>query len=79
MSSLYPGRDSFIGIGEEVAYGTPVARTNFRPIISTSVERTVDYQPRPNMRNSGASRMRRSLFRASDNVGGSFVMEGSFR
>lgn len=78
MPVLY-GRDSYGGIAEETTYGTAVARTLFRPIISASMLRSVDRKPRSDLKGSGAlSAMRRGHFDAAENAGGSIAVLATY-
>lgn len=79
MASIYHGRGAAIGFGAESTYGTAVSRTNWRPLISSSLTRTIEKVPRPTLRVGGAGAMRRSHYIQSDNAGGSFTMEASYR
>ena len=81
MASIYHGRGAAIGFGAESAgsYGDAVARTNWRPLISSSLTRTIEKVPRPTLRVGGAGAMRRSHYIQSDNAGGSFSIEASYR
>jgi len=75
MASIYHGRGASIGIGEESTYGTAVSRTNWRPLISSSLLRTIEKVPRPTLRTGAAGAMRRAHFISADNAGGSFQVE----
>ena len=79
MASIYHGRGAAIGFGAESTYGTAVSRTNWRPLISSSLTRTIEKVPRPTLRVGGAGAMRRSHYVQSDNAGGSFTIEASYR
>lgn len=77
MASIYHGRGASIGFGEETGstYGVAVARTNWRPLISSSLLRTIEKVPRPTLRTGAAGAMRRAHFISADNAGGSFQVE----
>ena len=75
MASIYSGRGSAIGSGEESTWGTAVARSAWRPAISSNLLRTVERVPRPNLQTGAAGVMRRSHFTAADNAGGSVSIE----
>ena len=80
MASIYHGRGAAIGFGENGGtYGDAVGRTNWRPLISSSLTRTIEKVPRPTLRVGGAGAMRRSHYIQSDNAGGSFTIEASYR
>ena len=78
MASIYSGRGAFVGLGEETDYGDAVARTNFRPLISSNLLRTIEKVPRPSLRVGAAGAMRRSFYVQADNAGGAFVIEGDY-
>jgi hypothetical protein len=78
MASIYHGRGAAIGFGAESTYGTAVSRTNWRPLISSSLTRTIEKVPRPTLRVGSAGAMRRSHYVQSDNAGGSFSVEASY-
>ena len=75
MASIYHGRGATLGIAEETTWGTAVAATNFRPLISSSLLRTIEKVPRPTLRTGAAGAMRRAHFVQADNAGGSFQVE----
>ena len=75
MASIYHGRGASIGIGEESTYGTAVSRTNWRPLISSSLLRTIEKVPRPTLRTGAAGAMRRAHVISADNAGGNFSVE----
>ncbi len=78
MASIYNGVDASIGFGEESTFGTAVSRTHWRPLISSSLTRTIEKVPRPTLRVGTAGAMRRSSYVQSDNAGGSFSIEASY-
>jgi len=76
MGTPYLGRGATVGLAQEVAWGTPVARTNWLRLVSESLERTIDRGRRPHLGTLGAaSANRRSTFVRSDFVGGDIEIE----
>ena len=75
MASIYSGRGTALGIGEESTWGTAVSRVNWRPAISSNLLRTIERVPRPNLQTGAAGVMRRSHFTAADNAGGTCSIE----
>ena len=47
MASIYNGIGACVGFGEESTWGTAVSRTHWRPLISSSLTRTIEKVPRP--------------------------------
>ena len=78
MASIYHGRGAAIGFGSESTYGTAVSRTNWLPLISSSLTRTIEKVPRPTLRVGSAGAMRRKNYVQADNAGGSFSCEASY-
>ncbi len=78
MASIYHGRGAAIGFGLESTYGTAVSRTNWRPLISSSLTRTIEKVPRPTLRVGTLGAMRRKHYIQSDGVSGSFSVEGQY-
>ena len=78
MASIYHGRGAAIGLGLETTWGTAVARTNWRPLISSSLTRTIEKVPRPNLRVGAAGAMRRQHYTQVDSAGGSFSIEATY-
>lgn len=79
MASIYHGRGAAIGFALEDTYGTAKSpRTNWRPLISSSLTRTIEKVPRPTLRVGSAGAMRRRHYVQSDGVSGSFSVEGQY-
>jgi hypothetical protein len=78
MASIYHGRTAALGFAEESTWGTAVSRTNWRPLISASLTRTVEKVPRPHLLSGTASAMRRNHFTQADNAGGAFSVEATY-
>ena len=79
MASIYHGRGAAIGFALEDTYGTAKSpRTNWRPLISSSLTRTIEKVPRPVLRVGSAGAMRRRHYVQSDGVSGSFSVEGQY-
>lgn len=78
MSSIYFGRNASIGLGKEVTWGTAVARSAWRPLMSGSLQRTITKTPRPHLLSGGTSAMRRGHFTEADECGGTFQVEAQF-
>ena len=74
----YLGRGSYVGIGEETTWGTAVAASHFRPLISSSLTRTVSQLPRTDLHSASGSAMRRSHFQESEEVSGSFSVLATY-
>lgn len=71
MATLYLGRNSYLGIGEESTWGTAVSRTHWFRLVSSSVKRVVEKRPRGVLAEVSGSANRRGHYIASDNVEGS--------
>ena len=81
MASIYHGRGAVLGLAEESTYGTAIAAgsiSNFRPLISSDLTRTIEKVPRPTLRVGAAGAMRRKHYVQADNAGGSFEIEGTY-
>ena len=78
MASIYSGRGSVIGLATEDDYGTAKARSNWRPVISSSLTRTIEKVPRPSLRVGTLGAMRRSNYVSVDSAGGSFSVECTY-
>lgn len=84
MASIYHGRGAVIGLAEESSgspYGTAIAAgsiSNFRPLISSDLTRTIEKVPRPTLRVGAAGAMRRKHYVQADNAGGTFEIEGTY-
>lgn len=62
---------SSVGFGEESTYGTAVARTNWLPLVSSSIKRSITYDPEPTMgRADDLGRLTRRKHVTEDNVEG---------
>ena len=80
MASIYHGRGAAIGFGQNTGtYGAAVSRTNWRPLISSSLTRTIEKVPRPTLRVGSAGAMRRKHYVQADNAGGTFSIEASYQ
>lgn len=79
MASIYHGRGAAIGFAVETTYGTAKSPiTNWRPLISSSLTRTIEKVPRPTLRVGTLGAMRRKHYIQSDGVSGSFSVEGQY-
>ena len=78
MSNIYFGRGAAIGIGQEGTWGTAVARSNWRPLISSSLARTIEKVPRPSLRVGTLGAMQRAHFVQADASGGGVVIECTY-
>ena len=78
MASIYSGRGSSIGFATEDTYGTATARSNWRPVSSASLTRTVEKVPRPSLRVGTLGAMRRANYVSVDSAGGSFSVECTY-
>ena len=78
MAEIYHGRGAVIGLGEESTWGTAVSRTNWRPLISTELVRTIEKVPRPSLRVGAAGAMRRAHYIQQDLAGGVFSIECTY-
>ena len=78
MAEIYHGRGAVIGLGEESTRGTAVSRTNWRPLISTDLTRTIEKVPRPSLRVGAAGAMRRAFYVQQDLAGGAFSLECTY-
>jgi hypothetical protein len=80
MASIYHGRGAALGFGQEGvgAWGTPVARANWRPLISAGLARTEEKVPRPHLLSSAGSAMRRNHFTQASQAGGAFSIEATY-
>ena len=84
MASIYHGRGAAIGFNQEDTWGTAKSRAEadggvWRPLISSSLLRTVEKVPRPTLKTGAAGAMRRSHYVQADNAGGTFQIEASYR
>jgi len=77
MATLYSGRGAVVGIGAESTWGTAVSRSNWLPLISTSMQRSLTKVPRPTLRVGTLGAMRRTHFTSETVVGGDIVVEAS--
>lgn len=65
------GRTAALGLGEESTWGTAVARTTWRPAISSGLQRRIQRSPVPDLHSSaGNSAMRRRHFDGLEEAGG---------
>ena len=64
----YQGRSGAIGIAVETTYGTAVSRTNWRPVISSGLQRSPSVVPRTDLHAGGPTR--RSKFTEREEAGG---------
>jgi len=78
MASIYSGRGAAVGAGEESTWGTAVARSAWRPLISSNLLRTIERIPRPNLQTGTTGVMRRSHLTASDSAGGAVSIEQTY-
>ena len=78
MASIYNGIGACVGFGEESTWGTAVSRTHWRPLISSSLTRTIEKVPRPTLQIGTTGAMRRKHYTSVDSAGGSFQIEGSY-
>ena len=62
------GRGSYIGFAEEVTFGTAVARTNWRPVVSVGLQTQQRRSPIPDLHAGGV--LPRRPFTVSDESGG---------
>ena len=76
--AVYLGRNSSIGLGEESTWGTAVSRTNWRPLTSASLARTVTQVPRPDLLSDAGSAMRRGHFQSEEMMSGSFEIAATY-
>jgi hypothetical protein len=78
MASIYHGRTAALGFGAESTWGTEVARSNWRPLISAGLARTEEKVPRPHLLSSAGSAMRRNHYTQASSAGGAFSVEASY-
>ena len=72
MTTPEIGFGSFLGIGEEVTWGTPVSRTNYKPVVSIALNKTPDVQTRSHLGHaSSASTNSRDTYVSKIEAGGS--------
>ena len=82
MAEIYHGRGAVIGFAEESTWGTAIAAgsiNNYRPLISSSLLRTIEKVPRPHLQVGTAGAVRRSHYVQNDNAGGTFSVECSYQ
>ena len=77
MASIYLGANAAVGIGEESTWGTAVSRSNWLPLISTTMQRNLTKVPRPTLRVGTLGAMRRTHFTSETVVGGDIVVEAT--
>lgn len=70
MADNLQGREAAIGIGEESTWGTPVARTIWRPLVSESLTRKLTKQRRADLKGTSASANVRGHFSVNEEAGG---------
>ena len=81
MAEIYHGRGAVIGFAEETDWGTAIAAgsiNNYRPLVSSSLTRTIEKVPRPHLQVGTAGAVRRSHYVQADAAGGTVVVEGSY-
>lgn len=79
MAIPFVGRNSAVGIGRESTYGTAVSRTNWRPAITFSGNRKLEFRPRPNLRTSSATGATpRSHYQVVEAPEGEFELEATY-
>ena len=78
MASIYQGFGATLGHSEESTFGTAVSRTNWRPLISSNLLRTIERVPRPNLITGAVGAMRRAHYTASDQAGGALSVEMTY-
>jgi len=71
------GRGAAIGFGEESTWGTAVARTNWRPLVSAGIIRNVEKVAVPDLKAGGAATRRRHVT-LSDDAGGRFRLVATY-
>ena len=67
----YLGRGAALGMGEESTWGTAVSRTNWRPLISSNLTRTVERVPRADLFSDAAAATRKGHYDLIVEAGGS--------
>ncbi len=70
MAGPYSTRGGFLGIGEEVTFGTPVARSNFLRLASATMTHSLERVPPSHLGTAGDVPNRRSLRIVTDNSEG---------
>ena len=81
MANTYFGRDSYImfdkAAGGAEPYGTATtAWITAHPLISTTMQRTIEKTPRPHLLSGNANR--RDHIISADNAGGTFTIEANY-
>jgi len=74
----YTGRNTALGFSEETTWGSPTSRTNWRPVASVSLSRKVVQVPRPDLKSSAGSAMRRGHFQSEEVCDGSASMVATY-
>ena len=70
----YLGRGAAIGAGTESTYGTAVSRTNWRPLISSNLTRTVERVPRADLFSDGTAATRKGHYDLIVEAGGNLSL-----
>jgi hypothetical protein len=79
LSDVNRGFGATAGFGIEATWGTPVARTNWMPVVSAGLRRTRNRQDSPNLGYLGqASTMPRNFYLENDFAGGPITTEVAF-
>ena len=76
--AVYLGRNTSCGFSEEVTWGSPTSRTNWRPVASVSLSRKVTQVPRPDLKSDAGSAMRRNHFQSEEVCDGSASMVATY-
>ena len=74
----YLGRGASLGLGEEVTWGTAVARTVWRPLMSSNLTRTVERIPRADLFSDSGAASRKSHYDLIVEAGGSAEMLATY-
>lgn len=70
--------DSYLGIGKESTWGTPVSRTAWMRLISSSIQRKKTNVRRPHLAASANSRNAQKYYESEENVSGTFEVEVTY-
>lgn len=74
----YLGRGASCGFGEESTWGTAVSRSNWRPIISSNLTRTVERIPRADLYSDAAAASRKGHYDLMVEAGGTVEMLATY-
>lgn len=76
--AVFLGRNAAIGIAEEATWGTPLSRTQWSTIRSSTLAKKEDWASVPDLGGGNASIVAESFFQVSEDVSGSVEMNANY-